>query len=419
MPSLIITGHPCVGKTTFSHLLISRALAHSSISNVVHITESSSCQLSKRECYTSSNTEKETRAALKSKFDHAITNGNTSTLVILDSLNYIKGYRYELYCISKAAGEQHGVIWVMGSKADGERRVGSSDSDILAKQRNQDRAKLNNNTKQDEIDDYFEEHIMDELVARFEPPDDRNRWENPLYKVDVSSLQPWDVNGTIKTGTELINEDVSQQMEEVHIINDDQPKKPAKSASGFKRNKKAKVRTAQTSGSITSTTQSFISSASSEIQGPMSMAARRLPNPVKNDTINTPDYTTIEETIDSILSSFLSTQPLKEGMSTANNTSAESDVLNAVDSVTQRVNSEIIKTQKLTSSDTSSGRLKIIISLSKQWTLTISKHLNSTELRNIRTQFLKWTASHPSGSKEDEIVKNYLAFIESVVCGKD
>lgn len=419
MPSLIITGHPCVGKTTFSHLLISRALAHPSISNVVHITESSSCQLSKKECYTSSHAEKETRAALKSKFDQAITNGNTSTLVILDSLNYIKGYRYELYCISKAAGERHGVIWVMGSKADGERRVGSSDSDLLAKQRNQERAELNNNTRQAETDDYFEEHTMDELVARFEPPDDRNRWENPLYKVDVSSLQAWDVNGTIETGMELINEDVSQQMKEVQTIDGDKPKKPTKSASGFKRNKKAKQRTAHTSGPITSSSQSFISSASTQIPGPMSMAARRLPSTVKNDTINTTDYATIEETIVSILSSFLSTQPLKEGMSTANNASAESDVLNAVDSVTQRVNSEIIKTQKETTRDTTcSGRLRIVISLSKPWSLTISKQLNSTDLRNIRIQFLKWTASHPSGSKEDDIVKNYLAYIESV-SGKD
>ena len=167
MPSIVLAGHPCAGKTTFAHLLAKRALSRSTISNVVHISESTACpDQTKAECYSNSHMEKTTRAALKSEFDRAVVSSaaneeGSTTLVILDSLNYIKGYRYELYCISKAAGEQHGVIWVMGSKADGERRVGSSDSDIFAKQRNQDRAKLNNNTKQDEIYDYFEEHIMD------------------------------------------------------------------------------------------------------------------------------------------------------------------------------------------------------------------------------------------------------------------
>ena len=52
--------------------------------------------------------EKIARAALKSAVDHAI---NQDTLVILDSMNYIKGYRYELFCLARGANTQHCVIW--------------------------------------------------------------------------------------------------------------------------------------------------------------------------------------------------------------------------------------------------------------------------------------------------------------------
>ena len=43
--------------------------------------------------------EKLTRAALKSCVERATSR---DLVVILDSMNYIKGYRYELYCVSRA-----------------------------------------------------------------------------------------------------------------------------------------------------------------------------------------------------------------------------------------------------------------------------------------------------------------------------
>jgi protein KTI12 len=45
-----------------------------------------------------SSKEKELRGSLKSEVQKLISK---EALVILDSLNYIKGYRYELYCVSK------------------------------------------------------------------------------------------------------------------------------------------------------------------------------------------------------------------------------------------------------------------------------------------------------------------------------
>lgn len=339
-------------------------------------------------------------------------------MVILDSLNYIKGHRYELYCISKAAGERHGVVWIMGSAFDerGSRGETMSESDVLAARRNRERMELDK-AREQPSGDYYEEHIIEELVARYEPPDERNRWENPLYKVDVSSLLPWDENGTLKEpviDTDGSEERMIQKLPSVQLDNDVPKKQQVKSASGFKRNKKVKSQTTTDPASDKSTQSTTCTSA--QASGPMSMAARNLStNTNSNANSTSAKHQTIEETIDSILNSFLSIQPLKEGLSTAHHASAESNVLNTVDSITMRVNSEIMRMQKLKSTDNN----RITIDIGNKERLLIQRDWNVTELRNFRTQFLKWTASHPSGGNEGEIVENYLAYIESSVCGKD
>jgi hypothetical protein len=103
-------------------------------------------------------------------------------------------------------------------------------------------------------------------------------------------------------------------------------------------------------------------------------------------------------------------------MSTANHASAESDVLNVVDSVTQRVNDDILRVQKL-KSETCDDKITICIG-AKDIAIKVGKLLKNTELRDMRTQFLKWTATHPSSGKEGEIMENYAKYIETVV-GKD
>ena len=57
--------------------------------------------------YLDSKQEKDTRGTLKSEVDRWLTKDN---LVILDSLNYIKGFRYELYCIARAQSSTHCVV---------------------------------------------------------------------------------------------------------------------------------------------------------------------------------------------------------------------------------------------------------------------------------------------------------------------
>lgn len=63
--------------------------------------------------YKTSQAEKATRDVLKSAFHQNVENVETSAMLILDSLNYIKGFWYKIFCISKAADWKHGVVWVL------------------------------------------------------------------------------------------------------------------------------------------------------------------------------------------------------------------------------------------------------------------------------------------------------------------
>jgi len=489
MPSLVLTGHPCTGKTTFAHLLGARALNHPSraISRIVHIRESTACpDRTKSECYSDSHSEKTTRAALKSEFDRAViassnssttaanqdnggsgsnSSSSSSTLVILDSLNYIKGYRYELYCISKAAGERHGVVWVMGDTSDGECLDAdgkSRPSDVLAKKRNRDRKELQQQQQQEVTsgdeekmdnsimnDGYYEDDgTMDALVLRYEPPDEKNRWENPLYKVNVRSVLPWGKDGTMAQSSdsndvapkssgvkhEKSNEPVTDQMKSMDLkdasTQKSVPSKPTKkSASGFKRRGKKSSQ----QGSTTTTRQQSQTTPppttatpnTATIQVPSSMASRnRTAN--SNDDNHT-QQSRMEDVIDAILDSFLTNiAPLKEGMSTIQHVSAASNVLNQVDNLTQWTNSEILKAQKAASLSASVGG-KIFVPLSKRKkdgeeeeqrrrrAMALSKPFYGNELRNFRRMFLKWTAGHPmeDGTGDEEIVGAYISYIET------
>lgn len=348
-----------------------------------------------------------------------------STLVILDSLNYIKGYRYELYCISKAAGERHGVIWIMGSSSDGDanRTVGATSvSDELAKTRNRQRRDINN----DDLDGYYQDdETLDALVLRYEPPDDKNRWENPLYKVDVTSVLPWGKDGTlvipaddgINSNTPLKKNPKEDSNMKEPIEND--PKPVIQSASGFKR--RSKKTTASEPRLSVQHPVSSISKPQSRV--PFSMASRNL-TAVASSTAElcNPMKQKMEDVIDEILDSFfISTAPLQEGMSTLKLVSAESNVLNEADSLTQRINNEILQAlnMAIAQSETStSGMKRITIENGKrQRTMKLSKPLHVDELRNCRRQFLKWISTHPmqAGTMEEDIVDVYISFIESNV----
>jgi hypothetical protein len=159
MPLIIITGHPCSGKTTFSKEL--KAYLEGKGASVVLVNEESE-KVNKRDGYADSSREKTTRGVLKSAIDHCL---NDKTFVIADSLNYIKGFRYELYCMARTAKTQHCCVLVQcdDSVAD----TWSAARDELG--------------EKDGLG--YEGTMMVDLRRRFETPNERNRWDTPLFRV--------------------------------------------------------------------------------------------------------------------------------------------------------------------------------------------------------------------------------------------
>ena len=96
MPFVIMCGLPSSGKTFYAGIL-SKHLQEIQHKNVIIINDSMFCN-DKNNVFMESNKEKELRASLKSEVQKFMSKED---IVILDSSNYIKGYRYELFCVSK------------------------------------------------------------------------------------------------------------------------------------------------------------------------------------------------------------------------------------------------------------------------------------------------------------------------------
>lgn len=111
-----------------------------------------------RDLYRESLTEKQGRGTQISAVRRDLSR---STFVILDSLAYIKGFRYQLFCEAKGVVTPHCVIHVVNSK-----------DDLKAK-----------NGNVTEEGHKWDDELIDQLCMRYEEPVDTNRWDSPLFTV--------------------------------------------------------------------------------------------------------------------------------------------------------------------------------------------------------------------------------------------
>ena len=161
MPLIIITGVPCSGKTTRTSEL-KEYFENKAGRNVEVISEVdvlTKAGYDRNTFYADSKKEKSVRSDTKSAAQRML---NTSDVLIIDGSNYIKGYRYEIYCMTKLYKTpqctihcdipiEHAWLW-------NERRL--------------------------EREQYSRE-IFDALVMRYETPDSKNRWDAPLFSVSA------------------------------------------------------------------------------------------------------------------------------------------------------------------------------------------------------------------------------------------
>ena len=96
-------------------------------------------------------------------------------MTILDSLNYIKGYRYELHCVVKAHKTLHCIVQT-----------------IVHKEKC-----LDWNKRRKDKNKYLEQTCQ-ELICRFESPNSQNRWDSPLFSLTPEDEIPFqEINASL------------------------------------------------------------------------------------------------------------------------------------------------------------------------------------------------------------------------------
>ncbi|KAG1679068.1 Protein KTI12 [Nymphon striatum] len=176
MPLVIISGYPSSGKTTRCQQLMNYFKSnHVKKSCIIVQDDFSAC--SKNKLYSDEIFEKAARGRLKSETLRLL---NKNTIVILDSLNNIKGYRYELYCAAKSLKNTQIVVSIYCG-------VFLSQNEkllllvkllyivmFLPKQ-------LGSGILTEITSEQYEKEVFNALVMRYEEPDSRNRWDSPLF----------------------------------------------------------------------------------------------------------------------------------------------------------------------------------------------------------------------------------------------
>lgn len=173
MPLIIISGLPSSGKSTRALQLQDFFTKQGKVTKIV--TENVAIPkagFQKNEYFADSLKEKIVRADLKSE---ALRLLNKEDVVIFDAGNYIKGYRYELYCATKSARTAQCTIF-----------CGISKDNAWQFNCNRSKTEQNLNGSDEEInnaDVMYTQEIFDALCLRFEEPHGNSRWDSPLFTI--------------------------------------------------------------------------------------------------------------------------------------------------------------------------------------------------------------------------------------------
>lgn len=154
MPLVIVTGFPSSGKSRRAREL-KEYLEREKEKAVLIVSENDVVGKDKNRILNDSRLEKDLRGNLKADVLRQL---NRETVVILDAGNYIKGFRYELYCASKQIKTPHCVMHTLAPIDQ-------------AWTWNQDRPE----------DEQYTKEVFDGLVMRYEAPNSSNRWDSPMF----------------------------------------------------------------------------------------------------------------------------------------------------------------------------------------------------------------------------------------------
>ncbi|KAH7885058.1 chromatin associated protein KTI12 [Phlebopus sp. FC_14] len=164
MALVTISGYPCSGKSRRAaqikdHLerrLVDPAYTGPALSVTVLSDDSLNID---RAAYNDSRSEKPARGTLFTAIQRHLGSG---TIVIVDSLNYIKGFRYQMYCAAREMKVRICTVYVLTPP---------------------EQCKEWNSTREDGR--RYAPETLENLLRRYEEPSSMVRWDSPLFTV------PW------------------------------------------------------------------------------------------------------------------------------------------------------------------------------------------------------------------------------------
>ena len=167
MPLVIMCGRPCSGKTLRAQQIAAHLRAMPETRDAsVHVVNEESLHQRRDEAYADSSAERMARGALKSEVERLLT---AEAFVICDSMNYIKGFRYELFARARALNTQSCVVLC--------------DTPVEA-------CRAYKAARAADADRYGADALLDDLSSRLESPSDRVKWDRPLFVVEEKEDAP-------------------------------------------------------------------------------------------------------------------------------------------------------------------------------------------------------------------------------------
>eukprot|EP01018_Ginkgo_biloba_P023666 Gb_12362 [translate_table: standard] len=191
MALVLMCGQPCSGKSTAANCL---AQALQSQPYDVRIIDEPSLHLDRNQSYADMPSEKNLRGVLRSEVDRSVSK---DSIIIVDSLNNIKGYRYELWCLARAAGIRYCVLY-----CDVEESY----------------SKAWNKARQEQEKPAYNDKIFDDLVRRFEKPNRQNRWDSPLFEIRPSEEQIKESSSPILEAASFLTRRIDSKSRDVHLL---------------------------------------------------------------------------------------------------------------------------------------------------------------------------------------------------------
>ncbi|KAL8657171.1 MAG: hypothetical protein Q9226_002179 [Calogaya cf. arnoldii] len=174
MPLILVSGYPSSGKTFRSNQLLEFFNSKINAATEPHIRRLSVTHINdqtlnlNRDVYREARSEKDARAAEYSAVKRDL---GRDTIVIADGLNYIKGFRYQLYCEARAVQTPSCVVHI-GTPIDKCKEI---NLDLL---------------NDPERNGGYPIDIFDNLVYRYEEPNGMTRWDSPLFTVPFDDAMP-------------------------------------------------------------------------------------------------------------------------------------------------------------------------------------------------------------------------------------